>query len=509
MSKFRETNRREEFLLPPSVEDFIPAGHLARLVDEVVSKLDLDPIEQKYSYLGRKGYAPSVLVKIIFYGYAIGERSSRVLARRCETDLAYMFLAEMERPDFRTISDFRKNNLAELKALFRDIVVLCQKMGLGCGGRLFIDGSKILANAAAKRTKDEKKLNEYRVELQKAIDDAFAEAERVDEEEDREYGDRRGDELPEELRKKADRLRKIDEAIRRLKEEGEKSINLTDPDAKKMKTRGGIRPGYKAQAVVTGDGVIVAQDVVCEANDLNQLKPMTELAETVLTEPLSKVIADGGYGTYDNLGYLKERGIDGYLHDFYGDIHAFLTGSKEDKEFHRFNFAYDEKADEYICPRCKRLKFRKTRKRGNQTILYYEGTECETCPVRPLCTKGEVRTLSLDTRTPLVLEMLEKLRTPEGEAIYKKRMSTIEPVFGNTKFNLGFDRFLLRGHEKVKGEYSLMSIGHNIGKMYQKVKEDVKKTGQSVREFFKGLAEEAAKAIMENGKASFNTIYVC
>jgi transposase len=139
------------FLLPPSIEDFVPEGHMARMIDEVVEGLSTRRIEEKYSHLGRKAYEPKMLIKILFYGYFTGDMSSRKLARRCEMDLAYLYLSGMERPDFRTISNFRKNNLEELKRYFRDIVVFCREAGLGRGTAVFIDGTKIKANAAAKK----------------------------------------------------------------------------------------------------------------------------------------------------------------------------------------------------------------------------------------------------------------------------------------------------------------------------------------------------------------------
>jgi transposase len=163
MSKFRGVNRNQLFLLPPSIEDFVPEGHMARLVDEVVESLCTHEIEEKYSHLGRKAYEPKMLIKILFYGYSTGDRSSRKLARKCEMDLAYLYLGGMERPDFRTISDFRKNNLEALKGYFRDIVLFCRGAGLGRGQAVFIDGTKIRANAAAKRTK--KKLRKFSVRL--------------------------------------------------------------------------------------------------------------------------------------------------------------------------------------------------------------------------------------------------------------------------------------------------------------------------------------------------------
>jgi len=495
MSKFRGVNRHQLFLLPPSVEDFVPEGHMARLVDEVVEGLCTHEIEEKYSHLGRKAYEPKMLIKILFYGYSTGDRSSRKLARKCEMDLAYLYLSGMERPDFRTISDFRKNNLEKLKGYFRDIVLFCREAGLGRGRAVFIDGTKIRANAAAKRTKKKEKLDELIRETDAEIERIFREAKDVDEAEDREYGERRGDELPPELQKASDRRRRLDEAKKRLEAEGLKKVNVTDPDAKMMQERRGvIRPGYNGQCAVTGDGVIVAQDLVCEANDKNQLKPMVEQSQEILQGAVEQVIADAGYGTYENLEYLKKAGFDGYVHDFAGEIRKILRGKEGENRYHRFNFTYDKKKDRFLCPEGKELLFYKGRDFRRQHILVYKGYDCGTCSVREQCTKGEYRTISQDERTGLILEMLEKLRSEVGEEIYKRRMCTVEPVYGNLKENLGFRRFLLRGHEKASGEFALMCIGHNLGKLFRAVKGQVERTGCA----FKSLLKEAGGILNRN-----------
>jgi len=506
MSIFREGKRNEPFLLPHSIDDFVPDDHLARMIDEVVERLDVRKIERNFSPIGRRAYAPKMLLKVLIYGFATRERSSRKLAHRCETDLAYMFLCGMETPDFRTISDFRKKYLEEIKKYFRDITLLCLGMGLGRGKVVFIDGTKIHANASAKKSKKKEKLDQIIRELDQAIAGALREAEEADAAEDAQYGDSRGDELPPGLRKSSERRRRLEETKRRLEAEGWKKINLTDPDARLMQERHGvIRPAYNCQAAVTGDGLIVAQDCVMDAVDKGQLKPMVEAARELLPE-LTQVVADAGYGTYEALGYLKEQELDGYVRDFSGDIRRFLKGDPEKLRYHWLNFTYDAGRDCFICPEGKELTLYGQRRFRGWEHVTYKGTACAQCGVRGKCTKRKERKLALDLRWPLILEMLEKFKSKEGWELYKKRMGTVEPPFGNLKQNLGFTQFLLRGLKKVGGEYSLMCIGHNLGKLFGALRSQAERTGKGFRELLGEAVERMNGNLGEAG--GFGRVFV-
>lgn len=463
-------------LLPPCIEDFVPKYHLARVIDTIVAELDTSKIEDKYSHLGRKGYYPKDLIKVIFYGYSKGERSSRKLEERCQTDTAYMYLTGMLTPDFRTISDFRKNNLEELKEYFKNIVRICHELEMIKVGIIFIDGSKIRANASVKRMKDKKKIEEMEKALEEEIEKILKEAEEIDEKEDKEFGNKRGDEIPKELENRKFLKKRLLEVKQKLEEEKVKKINLTDEDAKFMKERNGvIRTNYNCQLAVTEEQIIVAQDVVTDANDKHQLKPMVEQSGSNLSSPIKKVAADADYGTYENIEYLKNKQIDGYVKP----LNSELKKVKEDKEgkykFHRYNFIYDKEKDCYYCPNGRELIFKKMRKFRGQEIKVYRASACQECQERNLCTKARYRELAIDTREPLLLAMEEKLRTLEGEKEYKKRMYTVEPVFGNIKFNLGYRHFFLRSLEKVSGEFSLMCIAHNIKKIFKFLKNDLNK----------------------------------
>ena len=244
MARFKPYKLDQLMLLPSSLHDFIPEGHLARLVDKVVEELETTSIEDKYSELGQNTYHPKILIKLLFYGYAVGERSGRVIARRCETDTAYMYLAQMYRPDFRTINDFRKNNIVELSEYFVDIVRMCKELGLVRIGQINIDSTKIKANAANRRTKTRDEYQKWLRRVNDKIEKILEEADRVDAEEDEIYGDQRGDEVPEDIDTEEKLKRKLEEVTKKFKT-GKEKINLTDPEARFMKGGNGrIDIGY-------------------------------------------------------------------------------------------------------------------------------------------------------------------------------------------------------------------------------------------------------------------------
>ena len=225
MKRFKEgKSRRERLLFPPSIDEYLPDSHLARVVLEIVKQLDLREIEGKYSPVGQHAYSPEILLSILFYGYAIGIRSSRELAKGCEERLDFMYLSAGTRPSYKTISEFRRKHLREIKELFKEIVRIGIKLGMVKVGniKISIDGSKIRANAASKKSKDEQGLKKLLEEVEREIEDILKEAEDIDREEDEKYGDRRGDELPDGLDKLATRKEKIREALEELRREKER-----------------------------------------------------------------------------------------------------------------------------------------------------------------------------------------------------------------------------------------------------------------------------------------------
>lgn len=480
MSKFKPFHEFQRSLIGLCSESFLdyidrvmPKDHLCRVVKEVVFSLDTEQIEGKYCFSGQKSYHPKLMLSLLFYGYATGLRSSRKLEERCISDHIYIYLMQCYTPDHRTISDFRKDNLEAIERYFIDIVRIVRELGYSNIGKICIDGTKIKANASAKRSKDEAGYRQWLSKLEEDIHNLLQEAEIVDDQEDCSIVvDPDQEELKRKLSDRNYLKNKIEEAINILKEDdSRKKVNLSDRDSNNMKAGGSkdIRPSYNCQASVTEEGFILAASSVSESNDKNQLEAMIDQTESNTGHKVEEVAADSGYGSYSTYEYLEEKELDGYIPDGYFKQCQSGLYEKEEYRYHNSNFKYDDLSDSYICPEGKRLRYWKTRKNKSKTRQWnhkvYRGIECASCLQRSLCTKSKVRELLIDIREPLLQKMRRKLQSKEGSAKYLKRQYTIEPVFGHLKYNLGYRNFLLRGLKKVNAEFKLMCIGWNLKKM--------------------------------------------
>jgi len=431
--KFKQgMNHNQEFLFPKKLSEFLPEGHLAKTIREIVDQLNLSKIEEKYSEIGQHAYNPKIMVGLLFYGYSKGIRSSRKISEECENRFDFIFLSDGQRPSHDRISDFRKNNLEELKDIFKIIVLTGANLGLVKIGNIntSIDGAKVKANASPKLSKDEDGLLRLLLKTNEEINKMLSEAEQVDNKEDQKYGrDKRGDELPKKLKSKESRKKAIEEALEKLKKQKEEArakikeeknreptecelkkinkmkINTTDSDAKFMQERNGvIKPNYNAQLSVDAkEQFILANDVVAECNDQHQLVAMTKQTKENMGKSPKKVNADNGY--YPEL----EKAV---------------------KEFPETDFYVDDRNR-----RKEDLNLKELKEKYNE----------------------------------IQFKNLKKLLTKQGEKQYKKRMHTVEPPIGNLKHNLGYRYFLLRGTDKVSGEFNLMCIAHNLNKIHKKI----------------------------------------
>jgi transposase len=422
----------QDLLLPPSLREWLAEDHLAYFVSDVVDQLDLSAIHAVYEKenRGQPPYDPRLMTKLLVYGYCTGVFSSRRIQKRLQEDIPFKVLAAGNEPDFRTISDFRKIHLEALENLFEQVL----EMALQCGsiklGRVSLDGTKLKANASKHKAMSYGRMKEKQRQLKEEVKQLLEQAEAADQEEDRQYGSKRGDELPEELRRRETRLAKIKEAkkvleqrardkaaaegknaeeAKRVKPDDKDQYNFTDPESRIMKGGDGIVQGYNAPAAVEPTLLlIVGQSVTEAANDKKQLKPMLEVIEEQAGQRPEAILADNGYCSEENLEHLEsadqpERKIEGFI----------ATGK--------------QKHGEHRLPA----------KRG------------------PL-PKGATK----------VDRMKRKLQTKAGKAIYAARKCVVEPVFGQIKQARGFRQFLLRGKEKVKGEWALLCLTHNILRLH-------------------------------------------
>ena len=423
---FRTYLPEQNLLLPASLREWLPDDHLAYFVSDVVDQLDLSAIERVYEDedRGQPPYHPRMMTKILLYGYCVGVFSSRRIQKRLVEDVAFRVLAAGNQPDFRTIADFRKLHLKALEELFQQMLRLTLETGMMKLGRVALDGSKVKGNASKHKAMSYGRMKETEKRLREEIRKLLKQAEAADQEEDSRYGrDRRGDELPEELQRRETRIARIREAKRALEERAREQAkskgkdpeeaqptkkaqyNFTDPESRMLKGSDGFVQGYNTQiAVEPVFQLIVGQRVTQAANDKQQMVPLVEAIEKQSGQKPEAVLADNGYCSDENLKYLARKRMEGFV----------ATGKQKHSQR------------------------------------------------REPCKRGP-----LPRAASRVERMERKLETKVGAAVYATRKFIVEPVFGQIKQARGFRQFLLRGIEKIRGEWALICMTHNMLKFHK------------------------------------------
>lgn len=464
---FKEYNQDQQFLLPSSLHDFLPEGHLARVINDVVEELNLEELYERYSDLGCTAYHPQMMLKVLFYGYATGERSSRVIAHRLRSDVAYMYLSAWQYPDFRTINRFRKDNIDILKGLFVQIVRLCMELGMVSVGTIAIDSTKLKANAAYRQTKRVADIDKEMAAIDNQIKTIIRECDETDAREDTLMGeDKSLYETSYELKDKQQLKERLKKAKEKLRGSGAKEINLTDEESTTMLHRGyRAEPSYNGQiAVEESNRVIVAASLSNNPADYKALEELTEQVEKTIGDRPAEILGDSGYSSYENLEYLESKGIDGYIPD--QRMESIRKGTTSHPEFHKGKFKYDKTTDAYTCPMGKVVAYKGMLKRyGKPDTRIYKCMDCTGCERKQECTKAEQRTICIDPREHLIEKMRSKLDTVAGRKKYGKRKYLVEPIFGDMKYNLKIRELLLRGKIKAGGEFLLVCITHNLRKI--------------------------------------------
>lgn len=478
---FKRYDQKQTFLLPLSVEDFVALDSPARTINEVVDGLDMTCFLEKYHSRGASSYDPRMMLKVLFYAYNTGTSSSRVIAHCLETDTAYMYLSGMQRPDHRTLCRFRALHREGVEQCFGDIVGICIGLGLVGLANVSFDGTRIKANASGKRTKNKEAIDK---QIKKLLD----ESEKTDRMEDELYGGETPYKMPEHLRDPKERQRLIREKIgeleeekKRLEESGEKNLNFTDPDARLMRTRQGVRPSYNGQLAVDGKSqVIVAASLVKDENDNHQLLPMLDLVVRNVGRMPWFVTADSGYSSLDALEWLADKTM-----ALIPDVMYHREKEGKTSQYPKSMFKYHEESDTYTCPGGKTLFHSGSNIYKGEKMDHYIGKECGECAQRSKCTSAENRRVARNAREYLYHDMRKRLDTHIGSQIYKERMSIVEPVYGDIKKNKGFTAFCLRGLEKASIEFNIICITHNLMKIHTHLKRpgsDTNKTTNTIRQ---------------------------
>ena len=472
------TEYDQKQLFPSNVFDLLPEGHDCYVYEDLFEQLDTREVEGKYSDRGQRGYAPRQMVSILIYAYSHGVFSSRQIEKRSKEDLGFMYIAGKRCPNFRVLSDFRKDHGEFFRYCFKQTVGLAMELGMASLGHVSLDGSKFKANSSKHKAMSYGRMKERVGELSKEIEELVEEGERWDEEEDGVYGERTGYELREDLRHKEKRLERIRLAKQALEErEGElhpgqaiedkKQISFADKDARIMGKRGFFEYAYNAQISVDSDAqLIVGQHVSQQANDQGEVgQALDEMEESSGGLP-DKLSLDNGYYSGENLREVSKREVEAYMATDRGEKAAAEELESSDRPLVKADFRYDEERDGFHCPGGQLLELKRVDAQGRR---FYQGDlkVCAACPYYRRCCRsrsGAARTVTGDGAEGLRRSMNERMSQPSSQALYSRRKVIVEPVFGQIK-NLGFRGFGLRGKEKVAGEFSLVCTAHNIRKM--------------------------------------------
>lgn len=499
-----------QMMLPTSLEELIPEDHLVRVVNRVIDGLDLGPLLRRYKGGGTSSYHPRMMLKVLVYAYSQRIFSSRQIAKALRENVNFMWLAGGNRPDFRTLNRFRGSTMkGVIEEVFAEVLGYLIAEGYVKMETYFVDGTKVEANANRYRWVWGKSVRRYRTQLRGKIEALLDEIERVNEEEQAEYGD---DDLEElggrgsgeldsaDLASRIGRLNErlkeepqnkpLAKAVRTLEKEylprleryeqqeatlaGRNSYAKTDEDATFMRMKedrlqtGELKPAYNVQ-MGTENQFVVGYSVHQQASDGACLIPHLESVEQYQALP-PRVVADAGYGSEENYAYLEHVGVQSFV-----KYPIFDREQKRSwrKQIYRVeNWPYDAEEDEFICPQGRRLSYRGTRSvpaahgYSSQRRLY-ECPDCSGCPAKAQCTCA-TGNRQLHVSMPLMAyreQARRNLLSEEGQRLRARRGVEVESVFGRLKHNWGFRRFMLRGLEKVRIEWGLLCIAHNMAKL--------------------------------------------
>ncbi|MBI4651056.1 IS1182 family transposase [Candidatus Desantisbacteria bacterium] len=445
-------------------------------------QIDTVSVENKYSRKGQNAYHPKLIISILVYSYSHGIFSSREIEKSCNEDLSFMYIAEMNCPNFRVLSDFRKNNTKFFHECFKQSVLLAMELGLASLGHVSLDGSKFKATTSKHKAMSYKRLKEKEKELMSEIDTLIEKATRCDEEEDKEYKGKTGYEIPEDLKHKKERLVKIQaakEALQKREEElhpggridDAKQISFADKEARIMGKKGDFDYRYNGQICVNEDNqIIVAQHLSQNANDKQEMSPAINIIqETTGTLP-SKMSSDNGYMSGDNIQALEDSGIDAFIATDKSEKTNKILVAESDRKIEKSDFEYNEKEDSFSCPEGQILPLKCETKDGKKI---YQGSFdiCGCCEYKTRCCKsdkGSARTICTDDKEPLRQKMKKKMEKESSKEIYGRRKVIVEPVFGQIKNN-GFRGLSVRGFKRAGGEFSLVCTAHNIKKIMKAI----------------------------------------
>lgn len=508
--QFKLYNQAQPLLLPPCLDELVEENHLVRVVDKVVGRMDLSPLFNLYKTGGCPAYHPAMLLKVLLYGYCMKIYTGRKMARALRQDIHFMWLSAYNRPDFRTLNEFRSGKAkAVIEALFEQVLVFLMEEGYIKGEQYFCDGSTFRADGNQHKMIWKKSAEKYKALAEQKCRELFGQIEQLNALEDQHYGygdleengtgtqvspeviDRQVARLNETLQHTVDKkqARKGHSLARKLREQKEKinsydhqiqtagarsGYNKTDEDASAMRMKNKeVLPAYNVLSGSEGQfitGVSVHQN----SNDASCFKEHLDAIERQMPVLPAAVVADSIFGTEENDEALEQRQIENYLK--FPTFDAEGKKSFQQDAFLKENLRYDPLTDSYACPGERRLTYQHTtqataRRSGYVSHLKVYACEgCERCPLRQQCFKGEGnRVIHVNEKLERYKEQArQNLHSERGKQLRRQRGVEIESCFGDIKHNMSFRRFHLRGKNKVAAEFTLVAMAHNLRKVHLK-----------------------------------------
>jgi transposase len=458
---YRYGDRRQNILLPPCIEEYVPADAPVRAYDAFIDALDFDElgIIINSGQVGNAQYDPRAMLKLLVYGYSYGIRSSRKLERAVHDNLSFIWLVGGLKPDHKTISEFRRNNKDVLRKVLKLSVRMCIRLDLIDGNVLFVDGTKIRANASRCRTHSrehyEKRLSETDARIEQLLTD-------IEAADDQEAGVGSFTSMNKDLSDSRKLKSKIESVLREFENTDAEKVNATDPDCRIMHSVQGSHAAYNVQCVTDDKhGLIVSIDAVKDANDLNQFAQQIGQACEETGKTCDTACGDAGYADTEELEKIHNQGIEVIVPSKRQALHG------EEKPFAKSKFIYDKERDCYYCPEGHVLRRNGTdSKTGKIHYLISGPGVCRKCPQYGTCTSAKKGRTIVRIQNEEMKEKFEAhYNKPESQEIYKRRKCRAELPFGHIKRNLKTDGFLLRGLKGVRAEAAVAAACFNIVRM--------------------------------------------
>jgi transposase len=450
-------DRSQTLLFPERLEDYIAPENPVRFLDAFVAKQDLAGLgftKARCADTGRPPYDPAMLLKLYLYGYLHRVRSSRLLEAECQRNVEVIWLTGKQSPDFKTIADFRKDNLKAIRALTRQFILLCRQLDLFGGQLLAIDGSKFAAVNARDQNFNADKLKDLIARADAHLAEYLAQLDTADAAEPASASLSKS-ELAAKIAVLQERQDWHKELLAQLDAE-QKQVSVTDPDTRKMPTAHGTVVGYNAQlAVDAKHKLIAADDVTNEGTDLHQLADIALQAKANLEIKQAEVLADTGYYNAAEVSRCTEHGLTPFIPK------ADTSANTARGLYGKSQFTYDALKDVYVCPAGQELTYRFPTYELGREIKYYRTNRCKTCALKSRCTsnKGN-RTITREANEHLMEAMAQRMQAQPEK--FKLRKTLAEHPFGTIKRWFGYTHFLLKGLPKVQGEWSLTTLAYNL-----------------------------------------------